>query len=113
MTIKKEKLLSVADISEQAEISRQRVLQIIDAGDLKAEIVGRNYIIRQSDFDVWNSSRRDAGRPPKIENGNRENGKKKSFKTIFDLAPELAGKHNNLPSDLSTNKKHLEGLGRD
>lgn len=113
MTTNKEKLLSVTDISEQAEISRQRVLQIINTGDLKAEIVGKNYIIRQSDFDSWNSRRRDAGRPPKIENGNKENGKKKSFKTIFDVVPELAGKHDNLPPDLSTNKKHLEGLGRD
>lgn len=108
MATRKEKLLSVAEISKQAEISRQRILQIIDAGDLKAEIVGRNYIIRQSDFDAWNSSRRDLGRPPKIENGNQ-----KPFKTIFDIVPNLAGKHDNLPSDLSTNKKYLEGLGRD
>ena len=101
------------DISKQAEISRQRILQIIETGDLKAEMVGRNYIIRQSDFDAWNSSRRDAGRPPKIENGNQENGNQKPFKTIFDIVPNLAGKHDNLPSDLSTNKKYLEGLGRD
>lgn len=65
MSVKKEKLLSVSDISKQAEISRQRVLQIIDNGDLKAEMVGRNYVIRQSDFESWNSSRRDAGRPAK------------------------------------------------
>ncbi len=71
MSVKKEKLLSVSDISKQAEISRQRVLQIIDNGDLKAEMVGRNYVIRQSDFESWNSSRREAGRP-----ANNETGKK-------------------------------------
>lgn len=63
----KEKLLSVADISQQAEISRQRVLQIIESGHLKAEMVGRNYVIRQSDFQTWNASRRDAGRPVKAK----------------------------------------------
>lgn len=63
--MEKEKLLSVADISQQAEISRQRVLQIIESGDLKAEMVGRNYVIRQPDFELWNGSRRDAGRPAK------------------------------------------------
>ena len=67
MSAKKEKLLSVSDISKQAEISRQRVLQIIDSGDLKAEMVGRNYVIRQSDFESWSSSRREAGRPANNE----------------------------------------------
>jgi excisionase family DNA binding protein len=65
MTTKKENLLSVGDVSEQADISRQRVLQVIEAGDLKADKVGRNYVVRQSDFDVWFSSRREAGRPSK------------------------------------------------
>ncbi len=72
MAVKKEKLLSVGDVSEQADISRQRVLQVIEAGDLKAEKVGRNYIVRQSDFDVWFNSRREAGRPPKIKSGGQK-----------------------------------------
>ncbi len=65
MAVKKEKLMSVTEVSEQAKISRQRILQIIEAGDLKAEKVGSNYIIRQSDFETWSSSRREAGRPAK------------------------------------------------
>jgi excisionase family DNA binding protein len=65
MAMKKEKLLSVTEVSELGKISRQRVLQIIEAGDLQAEKVGSNFIIRQYDFDAWSSSRRDAGRPPK------------------------------------------------
>ncbi len=68
MAMKKEKLLSVTEVSELGEISRQRVLQIIEVGDLKAEKVGNNFIIRQYDFDAWSSSRRDAGRPPKKKN---------------------------------------------
>jgi excisionase family DNA binding protein len=65
MVKKKEILMSVTEVSELGRISRQRVLQIIEAGDLQAEKVGNNLIIRQSDFDAWSSSRRDAGRPKK------------------------------------------------
>jgi len=67
MTATKEKLLSVADISNQANISRQRVLQLIESSELKAEMVGRNYVIRQSDFETWSNSRRKAGRPTKAK----------------------------------------------
>jgi len=63
MAGKREKLLSVADITGLADISRQRVLRIIENGDLKAELVGGSYVIRQPDFDAWFSSRRKTGRP--------------------------------------------------
>ncbi len=36
---------------------------IMEAGDLKAEKVGRNSVVQQSDFDVWFSSLRKVGRP--------------------------------------------------
>ncbi len=65
MATKKDKLLSVTEASEQAAISRQRILQVIESGDLKAEKVGNGYVILQSDFETWNSSRREAGRPSK------------------------------------------------
>ncbi len=65
MATKKEKLLSVADVSKEANISRQRILQIIESGDLKAELVGKSYVILQSDFETWKTSRRDVGRPAK------------------------------------------------
>lgn len=71
MEIGKEKLISVADVCKQAKVSRQRVLQIIEAGDLKAEKVGRNFVILQSDFEKWNNSRRVAGRPPKVKAENK------------------------------------------
>jgi excisionase family DNA binding protein len=66
MATKKDKLLSVTEVSELGEISRQRVLQIIEAGDLQAEKVGNTFIINKNDFDAWSSSRRDAGRPKKV-----------------------------------------------
>ncbi len=67
MATKKEKLLSVADVSKEANISRQRILQIIESGDLKAELVGKSYVILQSDFESWSNSRRETGRPPKAK----------------------------------------------
>lgn len=67
MATKKDKMLSVADVSKEAEISRQRILQIIESGDLKAELIGKSYVILQSDFENWSSSRRDAGRPAKAK----------------------------------------------
>ena len=68
MATKKDKLLSVADVSKEADISRQRILQIIESGNLKAELVGKSYVILQSDFEAWNGSRREAGRPKKAGN---------------------------------------------
>ncbi len=67
MATKKDKLLSVANVSKEADISRQRILQIIESGDLKAELIGKSYVILQSDFETWNSSRREAGRPAKVK----------------------------------------------
>ena len=34
-------------------------------------------------------------------------------KSIYDLAPDLFGKHDFGTGDIATNKKHLEGLGND
>ena len=65
MAVKNEKLLSVTEASERADVSRQRILQLIETGVLKAEKVGSSYIIRQSDFETWVSSPREAGRPKK------------------------------------------------
>jgi excisionase family DNA binding protein len=62
---KKDKLLSVTQVAEMGEISRQRVLQLIRKGLLEVERVGDIYAIRQKEFDRWSSSRRGAGRPPK------------------------------------------------
>lgn len=52
-----------------------------------------------------------AGRP-KGATGTPEAETEKAFKTIFDVVPELAGKYNDLSSDLFTNKDYLKDLGR-
>jgi hypothetical protein len=67
MAMKKDKLLSVGDVSKEASISRQRILQIIEQGDLKAEMVGGIYVILKSDFEIWSKSRRSVGRPIKVK----------------------------------------------
>ncbi len=52
MAAKRDKLLSVGNVIKEASISRQRILQIIESGGLKAEMVGRNYVILQFDFET-------------------------------------------------------------
>lgn len=37
----------------------------------------------------------------------------KPFKTIFDVAPDIVGSVDSGLTDLATNKKHMEGYGRD
>ncbi len=108
-------LISTKEASEKLGVSVLRVQQLIWAKRLPAKRIGRDYVIDETDLQLVKE--RKNGRPPKVENGNQANGNEKRIKTIFDIAPELAtslsGKHENLPSDLSTNKKYLEGLGRD
>jgi excisionase family DNA binding protein len=103
--------LTTKETAEKLGVSTSRVRQLVLAGQLHAERFGRELMI--SETDIKTVSNRKIGRPQKAENGNGEtNDNKKPFKTIFDVVPELAGKHDNLPSDLSTNKKYLEALGR-
>ena len=103
--------LTTKETAKKLGITTGRVRQMILAGQLEAEKFGRDLMIKE--INIQAVENRKTGRPPKIENGSQNNGKKKSFKTIFDIVPHLAGKHDNLPPDLSTNKKYLEGLGRD
>lgn len=104
-------LISTKEAAEKLGVSVLRVQQLIWAKRLPAKRIGRDYVIDETDLQLVKE--RKNGRPPKVENGNQASGNEKKFKTIFDIVPELAGKHDNLPSDLSTNKKYLEGLGRD
>lgn len=43
------KLLSVTEVANQLNISRQAVLKRIDTGKIKAFKVGRSYVIKQRD----------------------------------------------------------------
>jgi len=104
-------ILNTKEVAKKLNVSSIRVRQLIRNGRLPAKKVGRDFVIDEKDIALV--AERQTGRPPKVENGNQSSGNEKKFKTIFDIVPELAGKHDNLPSDLSTNKKYLEGLGRD
>lgn len=104
-------LLTTKEASEKLGIHISRIHVLIKEGRLPVQRYGRAYLIEEKDLGLV--AERQTGRPAKVENGNQANGNEKKFKTIFDIVPELAGKHDNLPSDLSTNKKYLEGLGRD
>ncbi len=108
-------LISTKEASEKLGVSVLRVQQLIWAKRLPAKRIGRDYVIDESDLQLVKE--RKNGRPPKAENSNQAKTEKKAFKTAFDIAPDLMkdlqGKHKNLPTDLSTNKKYLEGLGRD
>ena len=112
MSEKTSKLLSVKQASERLKVNRQRVLQLIGAKRLPAEKVGNIYVIRENDLKLVEN--RKAGRPQRSENSNQINGDgEKPFKTIFDVVPELAGSLDSGLGDLSTNKKYMEGFGRD
>ncbi len=108
-------LISAKEASEKLGVSVLRVQQLIWAKRIPAKCIGRDYVIDESDLQLVKE--RKNGRPPKAENGNQAKTEEKPFKTAFDIAPDLMkdlqGKHKNLPTDLSTNKKYLEGLGRD
>ncbi len=63
MTKKKKKLLSVKDAAEALELSEQRIKQLIYEERLKAEKVGNQWIILESDLELVEN--RQTGRPPK------------------------------------------------
>lgn len=96
--------LTTKQASEILGVSRRRVIALIEQKKLKAEKFGSVYSIAKQ--DVESVKKRTNGRP---SNGTQE----KPFKTIFDLAPNFVGfiDDDDLPVDLSSNKKYLEGLG--
>ncbi|MGI8787193.1 MAG: helix-turn-helix domain-containing protein [Pyrinomonadaceae bacterium] len=106
-------LLTTSEAAKRLRVTPIRVRQMIREGKIQAKQVGRDYVIEESSLDSVKTYGK-AGRPAKeSESGNsiRNAKNEKPFKTIFDIMPELAGKYNDLPSDLSTNKDYLKGLG--
>ena len=65
MTEKKKKLLSVKDAAEALELSEQRIKQLIYEERLKAEKVGNQWIILESDLQLVEN--RQTGRPTKAK----------------------------------------------
>ena len=104
--------LTTKQASDILGISQRRVIALIEQGKLKAEKFASVYTIAVSDLETVKD--RKNGRPKKTESKNGEtNGNQKSFKTIFDVAPELVGSiKSGLPTDLSSNKNYLKDLGK-
>lgn len=101
-------LLTTNEAAKILHVTPIRVRQMIREGKIEARQIGRDYVIAESSLESVKTYGK-AGRP-KGENGSGEAKAEKPFKTIFDVVPELAGKYD-LPSDLSTNKGYLKGLG--
>ncbi|CAN5582080.1 hypothetical protein BH24ACI2_BH24ACI2_02030 [soil metagenome] len=104
-------LISTKEASKKLGVSILRVQQLIWAKRLPAQRIGRDYVINESDLQLVKE--RKNGRPKRATGDNKINESEKPFKTIFDVVPELAGSLDSGLGDLSTNKKYLEGLGRD
>ena len=109
--------LTTSQTAEKLGVSTARVRQMIIEGVItKAEKIGRDNFIPESEVARLQTFERKPGRPQKTGNGNQTKDKSaKAFKTIFDieseLAETLAGSLDSGLGDLSTNKKYLEGFG--
>jgi excisionase family DNA binding protein len=100
--------LTTKQASEILGVSRRRVIALIEQGKLKADKFASVYTIAQKDLETVRN--RKNGRPSKNETGSKSN----ETKSFAEAAAKYIGSiKDGLPTDLSTNKKHLEGLGRD
>ncbi len=104
-------LLTTSEAAKILHVTPIRVRQLIREGKIAARQIGRDYVIEESSLDSVKTYGK-AGRPAKESaNGNEKTDGEKPFKTIFDVAPELVGCLDSGLSDLSTNKKYMEGFG--
>lgn len=93
--------LTTKQASEILGVSRRRVIALIEQGKLKARKFSNVYMITPK--DLASVSKRKNGRP--------EQGPER-FISFAEAAADLIGSiKDGLPTDLSTNKKYLEGLG--
>ncbi len=102
-------VLTTNEAAKRLGVSARRVRALIAEGKLEAQQLGREYAIDAAALSTVSTYGK-SGRPPKAKkerNGNVE----KPFKTIFDICPQVIGSVSSGIGDLSTNKKHLEGLG--
>lgn len=96
-------LLSTKEVAAKLNISIRRVQALIAAGRLPAEKIGNSFAIRESDLKLVNGRK----------NGRPTNGAKPEEKDWDTLIRKYAGCLKDLPPDLSTNPKYMEGFGRD
>ncbi len=103
-------LINTREAAEILRVTPIRVRQMIREGKIEAGQIGRDYVIEKQTLDSVKTYGK-AGRPKKTEKINENNGDKKTFKTIFDVAPELVGCLDSGLGDLSTDKKYMKGFG--
>jgi excisionase family DNA binding protein len=73
-------LLTTRQAAERLKLSIPRIHQLINEGRLRAEKVGRDYVIREEDLKLVGERKR--GRPPKAktETGSKASKKKRGKK---------------------------------
>lgn len=95
-------LLSTKEVAERLNISIRRVQALITAGRLPAQKIGNSYAIRLADLALLNGRKNGRPKPPAERTQEEWNRILKKF----------IGSIKDLPPDLSTNKKYMEGYGR-
>lgn len=96
-------LISTKEAAARLKISVRRVQALIASGRLPAEKIGNSFAIKESDLKSVNDRK----------NGRPTNGAKPEEKDWGPILDKFIGCLKNLPPDLSTNPKYMEGFGRD
>lgn len=94
-------LIGTKEASRRLNISVRRVQALIASGRLPAEKIGNSFAIKESDLKLVNGRK----------NGRPAHGKKPEEKDWDAIIDKFAGCLDFGPSDLSTNKKYMEGFG--
>ncbi len=65
-----DELLSAGQAADALGISRQRLDELVAAGQISRRKVGRNYVYQRADLDAYRAKgKRGPGRPPKMSAG--------------------------------------------
>ncbi len=94
--------ITTREAAKRLNVSVRRVQALIAAGRLPAQKIGNSFAINEADLKLVNGRK----------NGRPVNGTKPEDKDWDALILKYAGVHKDLPPDLSTNKKYMEGFGR-
>lgn len=96
-------LIDTREAAKRLKVSIRRVQALIAAGRLPAEKIGNSFAIKESDLSHVNG--RKNGRAPRVTERTQD-----EWNVILD---KILGSVALGPRDLSTNKKYMEGFGRD
>ena len=96
-------LISTKEAALRLKISVRRVQALIAAGRLPAQKIGNSFAIKENDLKLLNG--RKNGRPKPTHERTQE-----EWDAILD---KILGQVSLGPRDLSTNKKYMEGFGRE